>query len=231
MTGATMKKTHLLAAAAVVALAVPALAQTSMEAGGENGDWPLYLGDPTGSKFKPLDQINATNFSNLEVAWRFKTDHMGNRAEYKLEGTPIEVDGVVYATAGSRRAVVALDAVTGELLWVHGEKEGARGAAAPRQLSGRGLAWWSDGKEKRILYVTTGYRLISLDASTGQRIASFGDGGEVDLKKDWDQVVWPDLVTGEAGLHATPLVVGDIVVVGAAFKEGFTPARMNNNKG
>ncbi|HUO01392.1 MAG TPA: hypothetical protein VMU31_01335, partial [Rhizomicrobium sp.] len=114
-----------------VLLAGSAYAQT----GGQNVDWPVYLGDINGSKFKPLDQINASNFSNLEVAWRFKTDNMGNRPEYKLEGTPLEVNGVVYATAGSRRAVVALDAVTGELLWVHGEKEGARGAAAPRQLS------------------------------------------------------------------------------------------------
>ena len=71
-----MKKTHLLAAAAVAALAAPAFAQT----GGQNVDWPLYLGDVSGSKFKPLDQINASNFSNLEVAWRFKTDNMGNRA-------------------------------------------------------------------------------------------------------------------------------------------------------
>ena len=93
----------------------------------------------------------------LEVVWRFKTDHIGNRPEFKLEGTPLEVDGVVYATAGSRRGVIALDAVTGELLWVHGEHEGARGAAAPRQFSGRGLAYWSDGKDARILYVTPGY--------------------------------------------------------------------------
>ena len=117
-------------------------------------DWPTYTGDISGSKYKPLDQINASNFSRLEVAWRFKTDNIGNRPEFKLEGTPLEVGGVVYATAGSRRAVVALDAVTGELLWVHGEKEGARGAAAPRQLSGRGPVYWSDGKEARILYVT-----------------------------------------------------------------------------
>ena len=80
--------------------------------------------------------------------------------------------------------VIALDAVTGELLWVHGEKEGARGAAAPRQLSGRGPVYWSDGKEARILYVTPGYRLIALDAKTGQRVASFGDNGAVDLKAD-----------------------------------------------
>ena len=210
-------------------LATPAGAQGASAP--PNVDWPTYAADLAGSRYRPLDQINASNFSNLEVAWRFKTDSLGTRPEYKLEGTPLEVDGVVYATAGTRRAVIALDAVTGELLWVHGEKEGARGAASPRQLSGRGLAYWSDGGEKRILYVTPGYRLVSLDAHTGQRVASFGEGGEVDLKKDWDQVVWPDLVTGEAGLHATPLVVNDTVVVGAAFKEGFTPARMNNNKG
>src|SRR5438105_2800146 len=152
----------------------------------KSGEWPTYGADLANSKYKPLDQINASNFSKLEVAWRFKTDNIGNRPEYKLEGTPLEVGGVVYATAGSRRAVVALDAVTGELLWVHGEKEGARGAAAPRQLSGRGPAYWSDGKEARILYVTPGYQLIALDAKTGQRVASFGNNGAVDLKADSD---------------------------------------------
>ena len=69
---------------------------------------------------------------------------------------------------------MALDAGTGELLWVHGEHEGARGASAPRQLSGRGLAYWTDGKEERILYVTPGYRLIALDAKTGAPVPSFG---------------------------------------------------------
>src|SRR5512141_878204 len=122
-------------------------------------EWPTYTADLAGSRYKPLDQINASNFSKLEVAWRFKTDNLGNRPEFKLEGTPLEIGGVIYTTGGSRRAVIALDAVTGELLWVHGEKEGARGAAAPRQLSGRGVSYWSDGKEARILYVTPGYQL------------------------------------------------------------------------
>jgi len=194
-------------------------------------DWPTYTGDISGSKYKPLDQINAANFSKLEVAWRFKTDNIGTRAEFKLEGTPLEVGGVVYATAGSRRAVVALDATTGELLWVHGEKEGARGAAAPRQLSGRGPSYWSDGKEERILYVTPGYQLICLDAKTGQRVASFGESGAVDLKATDDQKVLPDLTTGEIGWQAAPTVVGDEVLVGSAFREGFTPSSYRNNKG
>ena len=127
--------------------------------------------------------------------------------------------------------VIALDAVTGELLWVHGEKEGARGAAAPRQLSGRGPVYWSDGKEARILYVTPGYQLIALDAKTGQRIPSFGNNGAVDLKADDDQKISPDLTTGEIGWQSAPTVVGDMVLVGSAFREGFTPTSFKNNKG
>src|SRR6476619_3321440 len=165
----------------------------------KDGEWWSYTADTAGTRYRPLDQINASNFSKLEVAWRFKTDNIGNRPEYKLEGTPLEVGGIVYATAGSRRAVIALDAVTGELLWVHGEKEGARGAAAPRQLSGRGPAYWSDGKDTRILYITPGYQLIALDAHTGQRIAAFGNNGAVDLKSDSDQTIKPNLDTGEIG--------------------------------
>ena len=116
------------------------------------------------------------------------------------------VNGVLYTTAGTRRAVVALDAATGELRWVHAEYEGARAAASPRQLSGRGVAYWTDGRDERILYITTGYRLVALDAKTGSRIAAFGNDGIVDLK---DGVVFGkgqqiDLVTGEIGVHATP---------------------------
>jgi quinoprotein glucose dehydrogenase len=198
---------------------------------GTDVDWTHYAGDWNASRYKPLDQINAANFNNLEIVWRFKTDHIGNRPEFKLEGTPLEVDGVVYTTAGSRRGVIALDAVSGELLWVHGEHEGARGAAAPRQLSGRGVAYWTDGQEARILYVTPGYFLIALDAKTGQRVAGFGKDGAVDLKADDDQGIAPDLTTGEIGWQSAPTVSGDSVLVGSAFREGFTPVSSRNNKG
>jgi quinoprotein glucose dehydrogenase len=194
-------------------------------------EWPTYAADLAGTRYRPLDQINASNFSKLEVAWRFKTDSLGNRPEYKLEGTPLMVNGVLYTTAGSRRAAIALDAATGELIWVHGEREGERGAAAPRQLSGRGLAYWSDGKQERILYVTPGYRLICLDAKTGALIPSFGTGGSVDLKLDDDQTILPDLTTGEIGLQSAPVVARDTVIVGASFREGMTPKSMRNNKG
>jgi len=197
--------------------------------GTRNGQWPSYTGDVRGSRYSPLDQIDARNFNDLEVAWRFKTDSLGTRPEYKLEGTPLMVNRVLYTTAGTRRAVVALDPATGELLWVHGEHEGARAANAPRQLSGRGLAYWTDGTEERILYVTPGYRLIALDAKNGVPIPTFGQNGAVDLKREIDQDI--DLVNGEIGVQSAPVVTKDVVLVGAAFREGFTPKTHKNNKG
>src|SRR5687768_15864580 len=143
------------------------------QAGARIGEWRSYA-SAGNHRYAPLDQINATNFDKLEVAWRFKTDNLGPRPEFQYEGTPLMVNGVLYATGGSRRAVFALDPATGELLWVHSENEGARALASPRQLSGRGLSYWTDGKEERILYVTVGYQLVALDAKTGARIPSFG---------------------------------------------------------
>ena len=151
-------------------MGAPCRGQNAGQPSTKNGDWPAYTADIRGSRYSPLDQINATNFKKLEVAWRFKTDNLGTRPEFKLEGTPLVVKGVVYATAGTRRSVVALDAKTGELIWSHSLREGNRAAIAPRQLSGRGVSYWTDGRgDERVIYVTTGYRLVSLNAKTGRR--------------------------------------------------------------
>ena len=199
------------------------------QSGAKNGEWRTYGGDLGSTRYSPLDQINASNFSKLEVAWRFKTDSLGARPEYQYEATPLVVHGVLFSTAGSRRAVVALDAATGEMLWMHSENEGARASNAPRQLSGHGVSYWTDGKEERILYVTTGYRLVALDAKTGVLVPGFGKNGVVDLKLDDDQEI--DLVKGEVGLHSTPMVAGDVVVVGAAHRTGGSPRTKSNVKG
>jgi quinoprotein glucose dehydrogenase len=199
------------------------------QSGAPRGEWPTYGGDLGHTRYAALDQISAANFNDLEVAWRFKTDNLGPRPEFNLQSTPLMVRGRLYSTGGTRRAVVALDAGTGELLWVHSEDEGARGAASPRQLSGRGLAYWSDGKDERILYVTPGYRLIALDARTGNPVSGFGRGGAVDLKADLDPAI--DLTTAPIGLHATPIVAGNIVIVGAAFETGANPKSRRNIKG
>ncbi|MEP6963016.1 MAG: PQQ-binding-like beta-propeller repeat protein, partial [Acidobacteriota bacterium] len=199
------------------------------QAGSKKGEWPAYGADLANTHYSPLEQITAANFNRLQVAWRFKTDNLGPRPEAQLEATPLMVGGTIYSTAGTRRAVIALNAGTGELKWVHSEDEGERGTAAPRQLSGRGLAYWTDGRQERIIYVTPGYRMVALDAKTGARVTGFGQDGIVDLKLDDDQQI--DLINGEVGLHSTPAIARNVVIVGAAFRSGGVPKTRNNVRG
>ena len=199
--------------------------------GAPGGEWPTYGGDLGHTRYSALDQIDSSNFSELEVAWTFDAANFGPSPEYRYQSTPLMINGRVFTTAGSRRAVVSLDAKTGEILWMHSLDEGERGEYAPRQLSGRGLAYWvsEDGSEERVIYVTPGYRMIALDAVTGNPVASFGDNGIVDLKQDADQQI--DLITGEIGLHSTPIVAKDVVIVGAAHRTGGNPKSRENVKG
>jgi quinoprotein glucose dehydrogenase len=203
------------------------------------GDWIHYASDARGTRYMPLDQINAANFSKMEVAWRFSTANLGPRPEFNLQGTPLMIKGTLYATGGggTRRSVVAIDATTGELLWKHGLDEGARADAAPRKNSGRGLSYWTDGRgDERILYVTIGYRLVCLNAKTGMPVPTFGRDGIVDLKVGVvtaasgkaEQI---DLEKGEIGLHSTPTIAGDIAIVGSAFSEGLNYPRKSNSRG
>ena len=218
-----------LAGAVVAAAALPTLRLHGQTGNAATGEWRHYGADLANTHYSPLTQIDASNFSKLEVAWRFKTEALGPRPEYQFESTPLMVGGTVYSTGGSRRAVVALDAGTGELKWMHSEDEGPRGSAGPRLLSGRGLSYWTDGREQRILYVTPGYRLVALDAKTGAVIPTFGDKGSVDLKKDDDQIIDPMSI--EIGLHATPVIAKNVVIVGAAHRSGGVPTGKTNVKG
>jgi quinoprotein glucose dehydrogenase len=200
----------------------------------KNGEWPHYTADIKGNRYSPLDQINASNFNKLEVAWRYKTDNLGPRPEYKLEGTPLMVKGVLYTTGGTRRSVLALDAKTGETIWTHSLREGKRAAVSPRQLSGRGVSYWTDGRgDERVVYVTTGYRLVELNAKTGALVNSFGTNGILDLKvgavKGKGEQI--DLETGEIGVHSTPAIAKDVVIIGSAMREGATVSTHNNTKG
>ena len=203
--------------------APPAAAQT------DNGEWRSYGGDIASTRYAPLDRITAENFNALEIAWRVKTANFGPEPEFNLQSTPLMIGGVLYSTAGTRRAAIAMDAGTGELLWMHRLDEGERAAVAPRRRSGRGLAYRDDGGDGEIFYVTPGYRLVGLNARTGERLAGFGEGGIVDLMQNMDQEIDP--LAGEIGLHAAPLVAGDTIVVGAAHVSGRAPRSMRNTKG
>ncbi|HBY00842.1 MAG TPA: quinoprotein glucose dehydrogenase, partial [Gammaproteobacteria bacterium] len=100
---------------------------------------------------------------------------------------------------------------------------------APRQLSGRGLAFWQNEDQSKVIYVTPGYQMVALNADSGQPVADFGNNGVVDLKQNADQQI--DLVTGEIGLHATPIVAKDVIIVGAAHRTGGNPRSRENVKG
>jgi quinoprotein glucose dehydrogenase len=130
----------------VGAMLIAAPRTARAQQGAKSGEWPTYGGDLGNTRYSALDQITADNFSKLEIAWRFKTDALGPRPEFNLESTPLMVNGRLFSTAGTRRAVVALDAATGEMLWMHSENEGARGAAAPTLRTRVGVL---DGRQRR----------------------------------------------------------------------------------
>ena len=218
----TRRPLHTVLTGLLLCAAAGAHAQT----GTQEGEWPTYGGDLGHTRYAPLDQIDAGNFADLEIAWRFSTSNMGPRPEYRFQSTPLMVGGVLYTTGGTRRAVTALDAESGEQLWLYSLNEGERGADAPRQLSGRGLAYWTDGDEERILYVSPGYRLIALNARTGRPIPSFAEDGILDLRETLDQDV--DFETDRIGLHSPPTVANDVVIVGAAHSP-FVPPELKTN--
>jgi quinoprotein glucose dehydrogenase len=212
---------------ALLSATLPLAAQS----GAKNGEWRSYAAEPGSTKYSPLDQINRDNVKNLRIAWRFKTDNLGPRPDFNMQSTPIVVNNVMYAQAGVRRNVVALDPVSGEMLWMWRMDEGKRGAAAPRQGSGRGLAYWTDGKgDERIVTVTPGYHLVQLNAKTGVPVASFGRNGVVDLKTEIDQP-GIDLETADIGLNSPPALGNNVIVVGAAHLPGGAPRAKENIKG
>ena len=206
-------------------------ARTAAPRRGPDTAWATYGGNLASQRYSPAEQITKDNFNQLEIAWRLKTDSLGPRPDTLYSATPLLVDRTLYTTAGTRRAAIALNAITGEMLWMHAEDEGRRGQNAPRNGAGRGVAWWasSDGTDRRVIYVTPGYRMLALDARTGIPVPSFGKNGVVDLKLEADQAVDPE--TSELGLNATPLIVGDVIVVGVAHRAGGAPRTMHNARG
>ena len=124
--------------------------------------------------------------------------------------------------------MVAVDAASGETLWMYRIEEGERGTRAPRQYN-RGVAYWTDGKEnERILLITPGYQLVELNAKTGVAEAGFGKSGVVDL---WEGLNRSVIKPGEIGATSPAIVVRDVVVVGAALQPGTAPASKTNVPG
>ncbi len=193
------------------------------------GDWPDYNGNMAAQRYSPLDQINADNVDDLQLAFEFDTRHFGSQQEFTATFTPLEVDGVLYTTIGAQRDVIALDATTGQQLWQWRAQEGERFDNAPRKGSGRGLAIWRDGDEARILVITPGFYLVSLDAKTGLPDSEFGDNGRIDMQQGLRLGIGRDDL--DIGSSMPPFVMNDVVVVGPAMAVSMRPPSASNVKG
>jgi quinoprotein glucose dehydrogenase len=215
---------------AVVLLASLLLAVAiAAQQGAANGEWRRTGGDAGSTRYSPLDQITAQNVRNLRIAWTWRGDNYGSAPELKSETTPIMVGGVLYFTAGDHRSVVAADAGSGETLWVWRQDEGARAEGVRR--NSRGVSYWTDGRSARILVATPGYRLVSLDAKTGQPDPDFGENGIVDMTKVLEKDSNFNPAIGHLMNTSPPLISGNIAIVPTSLENGRVPKSMKFPKG
>ena len=215
--------------ASAIALSSQALAQTNTSV--NEGDWPVYHGNEFAQRYSPLDQINASNVGTLQKAWNFSTEKFGPPTDFTNPSTPLEIDGILYADVGSTRNIIALDATSGQLLWMWRPQEGERFSSAPRKGAGRGVAYWEGGDQTRVIDITPGYHLVSLDAKTGIPDANFGNNGIVDLMvglRNTEDSRFDDI---DIGASAPPFVMNNVIVVGAAHSTGGRPRAKSNVKG
>jgi quinoprotein glucose dehydrogenase len=240
--------------AALLLAATPVLAQQ----GAAGGEWRFWGGDAGSTRYAPLDQITRENAGKLEVAWRWRAANFGPAPETYYRATPLYANGMLYTVAGERRAVAAIDPATGETVWTWRMDEGLRWEKAPRRFSGRGLAYWSSGPDRRVIVVTPGYHMVALDARTGRPAAGFGVAGVVDLMEGlgYPLVPWVgdpgpmqtngdngprraptgavrgiDPAAGAIGSSSPPILVGDVIVVGSSALQGYYPKRLKNIPG
>ena len=143
------------------------------------GEWRVWGADLWSTRYSPLDQINAQNFNSLKPAWTWNASEFGSDEYYRT--TPLYANGRLFTVATTHRMAMAIDPASGQTLWKWGLDEGIRWQKAPRQFAGRGLAYWTDGSAERVIVVTPGYHLASLDAKSGTADPKFGRQGIVDL--------------------------------------------------
>ena len=218
------------------------------------GEWRYRSGDAWGTRYSPLDQIDASNFADLEVAWEWRGDNFGPVVDQQFKSTPTYIDGLLYTVAGQRRTVAAIDPTTGETVWTYREPNTERWERSMRQNYGKGVAYGEVDGRGVIFYVTPAFFLHALDAKTGEHIQNFGSRvpiegfpstGVVDLLvpliADWGP--WQAYngtydpnhgIPRELGYitsSSPPIVVNGVVVVGNSAEQGYLQTRIENVPG
>ena len=242
-----------------LALGLSALSPLQVLAQAQNrqnpdGEWRYQSADAWGTRYSPANQVNASNFANLEVAWVFRGDNFGPALEDQMKATPQYIDGVIYTVQGHRRTVVAMDPASGETLWTYREPTTTRWERSMRQNYGKGVAYGEIEGRGVIFYTSPAFFLHALDAKTGKHVENFGgqvplpgfpETGVVDLIPDlvadwepwqnWDQPYDPDYgIPRELGFitsSSPPIVVNGVVVVGNSAEQGYNQTRIENVPG
>jgi quinoprotein glucose dehydrogenase len=197
---------------AVVALGI-AIATLAGRAADRNRDWPAYAGDKASTKYSPLDQIDKDSIKNLKIAWRrsgmpeeLRETYPNTQAPANYQHTPLMIDGLLYMSTAVG-AVTALDPATGKTVWFDMLPQRPDGQGPARGGPTRGIAYWTDGRDARIL-ANVGTNLVAVNAKTGKRYADFGENGQVDLLKGFERPI-----TGWRW-SSGPMVVKDVIVIG-----------------
>ncbi len=229
------QQTHLPHLPTTVLLAT-ALAASSAALSAQQAEWRHWGSDAASSRYAPFDQIDASNFNDLEVAWIWRSDNYSPTPEPLLRATPIYVDGTLYSVAGSRRTAVAIDPATGETIWTFREPYTKRWEDSMRKNYGKGVAYAEIDGRRTIYLVTPAFFLHALDPATGHPVTSFGDGGKVDLLEDlgpWEHHPEDGLdpAIGYITNSSPPIVVNGVVVVGNSHEQGYYQTRQENVPG
>ncbi len=222
---------------ATIFLLLSAVANIQAQTGERSGEWHFFGGDSGSTKYSSLDLIDKENVANLEIAWRwesvdgrFNIDQL--KAEYpnlqvandvsnvsidSLKAAPLMVDGVIYISTPFYQAA-AIDAANGETLWVHDPRSYASGIPIMMLgFSSRGLAYWSEGEQSRVIWGTGDGYLLQVDAVTGEPIEEFGNSGRVDLIAGIPRARRRAPIN--YSITSSPIIIRDVIVVGSAISD------------
>lgn len=221
----------------VVVAGLLALRTTDTHAQGPaQTEWRFFGSDAGASRYSPLNQISADNVGKLAVAWRWSARNHGTKPPTQMQVSPLVVDGIMYTTAGDQRDVVAIDAATGETIWLWrpGPNERRWGDIIEpvARSAGRGVTYWTDGAgDQRIFVVTPSYQLVALDARTGRQVEKFGTGGVVDMIENlrWNQRPGTHR-EGRVSNTSPPAILGNVLVASITGHTGSVPTRSSPNE-
>jgi glucose dehydrogenase len=229
-------------------------AVVGQDRGAPPGEWRYIGGNAAHTRYAPLDQIDASNFEKLQVAWVWRGDNFGPSVDYVFRSTPIYVDGILYTVAGQRRTVAAIEAATGETLWAYREPHTTRYDRGMRNNYGKGVAFGEVNGRGVIYYTSPAFFLHAIDAKTGEHLENWGTAVPIpgfprngvidllpDLVRDW--APWTESrlkydpekgiprELGNLSTSSPPIVVNGVVVVGNVHEQGYYQTRVENIPG